>query len=69
MSDELPLSLHRRIKRRWAKSTTPLRQISGQVVLATERTLRRMFNRDGSLVPIPVRAVVDWPPIRPQSRD
>jgi hypothetical protein len=69
MSDELPLSLHRRIKRRWAKSTTPLRQISGQVVLATERTLRRMFNRDGSLVPIAVRAVVDRPPIRLQSRD
>ena len=69
MNDELPLSLHRHVKRGWAKSITPLRQISGQVVQATERTLRRMFNRDGSLVPIPVEAVVDRPPIRPQSRD
>jgi hypothetical protein len=69
MSVELRLSLHRRIIRLWARSITLLRQMPGQVVLTTERTLRRMFARDGSLVPIPVRAVVDRPRIRHQSRD
>jgi hypothetical protein len=32
MNDELPLSLHRHVKRGWAKSITPLKQITGQVV-------------------------------------
>ena len=69
MNDELPLRLHRHVKFGWAKSVTPLKQITGQVVLATERTLRRMFHRGGSLAPVSVRAVVDRPPIRLRSRD
>jgi hypothetical protein len=39
-----------------------------QVVVATKRTLQSAINRDGSLIPIPVRIVVDrrrWD----QSRD
>lgn len=30
-----------------------------EIVVATERVLQRMFYRDGSLIPIPVRAIVD----------
>jgi len=28
------------------------------MAVATERTLQRMFNKDGSLIPVPVRTVV-----------
>lgn len=57
MTGKYPLSFHRRIERRWAERIKSLKQIRGQIVVATERTLQRMFNRDGSLIPIPVRAV------------
>jgi hypothetical protein len=54
MSGKYPLSFHRRIERK--KS---LRQIHSQIVVAVERTLQRVFKYDGSLIPIPVRTVVD----------
>ena len=57
MSGKYPMSFHRRIERRWTERIASLRQIRGQIVVATERTFQRMFNRDGSLIPIPVRAV------------
>jgi hypothetical protein len=70
MSDQFPSSLHSRLERRWTKHIKSLRQLHDQVVLVTERTLQRMFNGDGSLVPVPARAVVDRPrPIRHQPRD
>lgn len=52
MSGKYPTSFQRRVERRWAKR-------SGQIVAAIERTLQRLFNRDGSLIPIPVRAAAD----------
>jgi hypothetical protein len=54
MSGKYPSSTHRRIEQ-----NKSLRQIHGQIVVAVERTLQRVFSDDGSLVPIPVRTVVD----------
>src|ERR1700686_750472 len=59
MSAIYPLSVHRRIERQWAERTNSLRQIRGQGVVGTERTLQRVFNNDGSLIPVLVTAVVD----------
>lgn len=59
MTGKYPSSFYRRVERSWAGRIKSLRQIRGQIVVATERTLQRMFNRDGSLIPIPVRAVSD----------
>ena len=59
MSAIYPLSVHRRIERQWAERINSLRQIHGQIVVGTERTLQRVFNNDGSLIPVSVRAVVD----------
>ena len=59
MSAIYPLSVHRRIERQWAERIISLRQIHGQIVVGTERTLQRVFNNDGSLIPVSVRAVVD----------
>jgi len=47
MNSENPMG-HRYIERWWA-----------EIVVATVRVLQRMFSRDGSLIPIPVRVVVD----------
>jgi len=58
MSAIYPLSFHRRVEQRWAERINLLTQIDGQIV-GTERTLQRVFNNDGSLIPDPVRAVVD----------
>lgn len=58
MSGIYSMSLHRRTVRR-AERIQSLRQIPGQIVVGIERTLHRMFNRDGSLIPIPVKAVAD----------
>jgi hypothetical protein len=52
MSGNNPLSFHRQIEQ---KKT--LKQIYGLIVVAVERTLQRVFNYDGS--PIPVRTVGD----------
>jgi hypothetical protein len=59
MSAKYPLSFHRRIERQWAERMKSLKQIHSQIVVAAERTLQRVFNNDGSLVPVPVRTVVD----------
>ena len=59
MSAIYPLSIHRRIERQWAERINSLRQIHGQIVVGTERTWQRVFNNDGSLIPVLVRAVVD----------
>jgi hypothetical protein len=53
------LSFHRHIERQWAECINSLRWIHGQIVAAAELTLRRAFNNDGSLIPVPVRTVVD----------
>ena len=59
MSVVYPLSVHRRIERQWAERIKSARQLRGQIVVATERTLQRVFNNDGSLIPATVRTVVD----------
>jgi hypothetical protein len=59
MSAVYPLSVHRRVERQWAERINSLRQIHGQIVVATERTSQRAFNDNGSLIPVPVRTVVN----------
>lgn len=59
MSDRYPLSFHRRIERQWAEWMKSLGLFGGQLLVATERTLQRAFNDDGSPIPVPVRTVVD----------
>jgi hypothetical protein len=59
MSAIYPLSVHRRIERQWAERINSLTQIHCQTVVGTERTLQHVFSNDGSLIPVPVRAVVD----------
>jgi len=59
MSAIYPLSVHRRIERQWAERINSLTQIHGQIVVGTERTLQRVFNNDGSLIPVPIRAILD----------
>jgi hypothetical protein len=59
MSAIYPLSIHRRIERQWVEGINSLRRIPGQIVVATERTLQRAFHNNGSLIPVPVRAIVD----------
>jgi hypothetical protein len=59
MSAIYPLSVHRRIERQWAERISSQRQIHGQIVIGTERTLQRVFNNEDSLVAVPVRAIVD----------
>jgi hypothetical protein len=54
-----PLNVHRRIERQWAERIRSARQLDGQIVVATEPTLQRVLNNDGSLIPAPVRTVVD----------
>ena len=58
MSAIYPLSIHRRIERQWAERIKSLRQIRSLVVTATEQALQRARN-DGSLIPVPARAVVE----------
>jgi hypothetical protein len=59
MSATYALSVHRRIERHWAEGIKLLRQIRCQLALATERTLQIVFHNDGSLVLVPVKAVLD----------
>jgi hypothetical protein len=58
MSAIYPLSVHRRIERQWAERINSQKQIHGQIVVGTERTVQRVFNNE-SLVAVPVRAIVD----------
>ena len=59
MSGKNPLSFLRRIERQWAERIPSLEQIQGQIVVAVERKLQRVFNGEVSLTPIPVRTVAD----------
>jgi hypothetical protein len=59
MSTVYPLSVHRRIEKQWAERIKSLRQMRDQIALATERTLQRVLNNDGSLIPVPVRTIAD----------
>jgi hypothetical protein len=59
MSAIYPLSIHRRIERQWAERLNSLRKIHGQIVVGTERTSQRVFNNDDSVIPVPVRAIMD----------
>jgi|HubBroStandDraft_5_1064220.scaffolds.fasta_scaffold58733_2 hypothetical protein len=63
-----PLTFYRRNERQWAECIKLLRRIGGQVVVATRRTLQSAINHDSSLIPVPVRTVVDRRR-RDQSRD
>jgi hypothetical protein len=54
-----PLSIHRRTERQWAECTEVLRQIRCKIAVATERTLRLVFNNESSLIPVPIDAGVD----------
>jgi hypothetical protein len=58
MSSKYPLDL-RRIEPSWAERIKSLGQLHGQIVEATERALRRLFNNEGSLIPIPIRTDAD----------
>ena len=58
MSASYLSSVHGRIQRQWGERIKSLRQLHGQIVVATKRTLQHVFNNDGSLIPVPVRAVV-----------
>ena len=70
MSVKYPLSVHRSIARQWAERIKSLRQIGGQIVVATERMLQHLFNNNGSLIAVPVRTVVDRRRLdRPRPRD
>jgi hypothetical protein len=59
MSAVYPLSVHCRIERQWAERIKSARQLHGQIVVATERTLQGVSNNDGSLIPAPAGTVVD----------
>jgi hypothetical protein len=59
MSGKYPMNLHRHTECRQVKRIHPLRQIHDQIVVAIERTLQRVFNSDGALIPIRVKAVAD----------
>jgi len=49
----------RRIEQHWAERIKLLRKLSDQIVVATEQTLQHVFNSEGSLIPAPIRTVVD----------
>jgi hypothetical protein len=55
MSTKYPLSVHRRVERQWAER---FKSPSGRIVGATERTLQRVLNNEGSRLPVPEGAVV-----------
>jgi hypothetical protein len=57
MSAIYPMSIHRRVERQWAERVNSLRQIRGLATTAT--TLQCAFNNDNSVIPVPVRAIVD----------
>jgi len=52
-----PVRVYRRIEKAVSERIKWLRKIHGQFVVATERTLKREFNNDGSLIPVRVRTV------------
>src|SRR6202790_3539367 len=58
MSAIYPLSVHRRIERQWAERIKSLKQMRGQTVIGTERTVPRVFYNEGPKIRVPARSVV-----------
>jgi hypothetical protein len=56
MSSKYPLSVHRRVERQWAER---LKSLGSRIAVAAERAVRHVLNDERSLIPIPVRAVMD----------
>lgn len=54
MNPKHQLSLLRRLQRPLAEGITSLRHIHGRIVVSIERELRRLFNDEGSLIPVPI---------------
>ena len=63
MSSKYPLSVNRHMARPWAER---LRSLGERIVAATEQMLQRASNKEGSLIPIPVRAAGQRRTDRPQ---
>jgi hypothetical protein len=59
MSAIYPLSIHRRIERQWAERINSLRQTRGQIVAGAEIASQRVFSKDDSVIPVPVRTIAD----------
>ena len=59
MSGKYPMSLRHRTANRQVERIQSLKEMQDQIVVAIERTLQRIFNRYDTLIPIPVKAVVD----------
>ena len=70
MSPIYPLSVHRRIERQWAERIKSLKQMRGQSVIGTERTVPRVFYNEGPTIRVPARSVVQRQQLdRSQPRD
>ena len=70
MSAISPSSVHRRIQWQWAECIKSLKQIHDQIVVAAERPLQHAFYNEGSLIPVPVRTIVNRRrPRQSRSRD
>jgi len=54
-----PLSIQRRIERRWAERINSLRQIHSQIVAGSKRSSERIFNNADAVNPVPVRTIAD----------
>src|ERR1700733_9187004 len=68
MSAIYPLSIQRRIERRWAERINSLRQT--QIGAGTERTPQRVFNHEDLVIPVPLRTIADRrQPDRSRPRD
>lgn len=63
------LKFRRYIERQSAEQLLSPRQIHRQIVTAAERTLRRIFNNDRMLIPVPARVVNRRRFDRSRSRD
>lgn len=55
MSGRYPTSLRYRTENLQVERIRSLREMRDQIVVAIERTLQRIFNRHGALIPIPVK--------------
>ena len=70
MSAKYPLRIHWRIERQWIERIRSLRQIHGQIVVATERTLQHVYRNESSLILVPIRTIVNRRRLyQPLSRD
>jgi hypothetical protein len=57
MSAIYPLSVHRRIERQWAERIKSLKQMRGQTVIGTERTVQREFYKESPKIFSPIKAM------------